>query len=674
MMRIRNTQSALNLLAMVKFGLYLLLFSPLVFSEKLIFFYLSTKDAYIIAIALVGLLAFVWLLYMEPAWRKRLSLIDKLVFLYIAIILFASLIGVDPVHSFFSDVDRNTGGVMMVHIGLIYLLARSVFKTKKDWEKAFIISISVAVVVALFHLLSLSGVELAPHMNGGSTLGNSSFFGTYLLFQIFFSLILACTTASDKVKNFGRVVFLLLTITLFTTTANTAIIALMGAAVFLFGLRLMIHGHLRMGKGVIGALAIGFVLTIALLTQSGSFVHDKFVETASESRFLIWDMAVAGIKERPLFGWGPENFEVLSLEHYNSCFGSIRCGQGLWFDRAHNKILDVLVDTGIVGLLAYAAILLVATNALWREHVNRSNHSWAPALVLSLLAAYVVQNLTTFDISVTLMFWVLTLAYIGTLTDGETSGASIKSIPVSVPVAVTLLVPLMFFIFVIQPIRGNAAVIQASDALTITDRLDAIERGMTVSPVGIDYRREYLALESAVLIWKNDRETLQQFQATAMKEIDLAKKYLSLTIDRSPNRLQAMINLGLMYQTEARYFDAEKFQDAEKILQRAIDQNQDNALPSLALASVYLDQGAYEEALTITEEVLAKDRAVDQSHIYRLIVLRFIGDKERLAAAVQDSIAAFPNLPTFNERLQVYLDADIETTRDALIFQFYILL
>ena len=69
-----------------------------------------------------------------------------------------------------------------------------------------------------------------------------------------------------------------------------------------------------------------------------------------QSRLASWETGLSGFAERPILGWGPENFLVL--------FG--RYARGLAatsesHDLAHNKLIEVAATTGVAGLLLWLA-------------------------------------------------------------------------------------------------------------------------------------------------------------------------------------------------------------------------------------------------------------------------------------------------------------------------------
>jgi O-antigen ligase len=75
---------------------------------------------------------------------------------------------------------------------------------------------------------------------------------------------------------------------------------------------------------------------------------------AARSRFLVWRLALRGIAERPLFGWGSDAFPA----YYQSHAGQTR-DLGSPPSHAHNLLLQLWFSHGVMGLLSVIAVLAV---------------------------------------------------------------------------------------------------------------------------------------------------------------------------------------------------------------------------------------------------------------------------------------------------------------------------
>jgi len=102
---------------------------------------------------------------------------------------------------------------------------------------------------------------------------------------------------------------------------------------------------------------------------------------------------------RSLIGWGLEGYANAHNEFYNP---SIQKYEVPWFDRAHNKLLDVLVMNGVLGLVAYfflwGLLLRKAFSTKLKENYEGPNKElWVSLAIGGTAVAYFVQNLFFFD-------------------------------------------------------------------------------------------------------------------------------------------------------------------------------------------------------------------------------------------------------------------------------------
>ena len=181
---------------------------------------------------------------------------------------------------------------------------------------------------------------------------------------------------------------------------------------------------------VIGSL-VYFKNAPFIKSLPGSRIFDISFQTENfQNRMVIWQIAIDGFKERPLLGWGPENFSYTFDKHYNPKHYSIIAGFGAWYDRAHNIFLDYLNQAGILGLLSFLGIFaafywcffkktLIAANINTNSREKEKKQSpitnyqslITNALIFSLPVAYLVQGIVLFDILPTYINLFLFLAF-----------------------------------------------------------------------------------------------------------------------------------------------------------------------------------------------------------------------------------------------------------------------
>ncbi|MBI5794527.1 O-antigen ligase family protein [Candidatus Uhrbacteria bacterium] len=670
------------LLRAVQFCIFLLLLTPLVFWRELVYYYISTKVHFIFLVSEVALLLFVWLAWKYPQYRPKFNGIGKALLIFLAVLLMSTIAGVDPFFSFWSDFSRSTGDLMWFHLVAIFIVATSVFQTQKDWYRVFFISSLVALLVVAAHFLGRLGISLFINAKSGSTFGNSTFFGTYLLFQIFFSVYLFTQSKRKFLRLYAIGSFLVFVGTLFSIDANAAQLSLIGGLVLLVSLLLISLGRSRLqrisGSVILGGLFFVFISVSLLLFQPNSLARQWFVQQSSGSRFVIWDMAWQGIKERSWLGWGPENFEAVALKYFDPCLGSIECGGEMWFDKAHNIIFDVAVGSGLIGLFAYLLLLGTAIAHLWKSPFKYNQKNAIPAIFTTILLVYFVQNLASFDVVTSLLFFTLLLSAISSVNgtvfvgDETSSLGEKKSASVVVPLLVTGVFSLPFFFFVVQPIQGNLTTLKAVEPQPMQQHLLDYERGLSLSPMGIDRRRVYLAHSTAKFLWSTSPASIEGIQTYIQQEFGMAERSLQDSLERSPRILQTYIALGMLYQVEARLFDDQIYTSAEDVLSKTIELSPRHPSPKWALASVYLEEGKFEEAVRLTQEAVDLNPRVEKAQFLHLVALKFLGNDVRFEKALQVALSSQPSDVMAREIETLLTIEDFDAEKFDLLYLYYL--
>lgn len=568
--------------------------------------------------------------------------------------LISAIFGIDPLTSLWSQPQRMTGVFVLIHLLVLFFCYLVVFRSLKTWKIYFLFNLLVGIIVIFLYWFPIFQ-SLNLESNGGSTLGNSTLLGTYLLFLISFGCILLFDTRTNPTTRILSLIFVSTFIfTLFETDAQAAQMSFLGACAV--GIAL---GLIRLGKrswmrwigwSLLCLLISGFLLMSTLLFVPNSFVRERLSETGGPTRLILWETAWQAIKEKPFLGWGPEQFSYVSLLYYNPCLGSPQCGEGKWADRTHNIILETLVGSGVVGLIAYLGVFAVSIFTLWKRRFSNRSEEAITIIVLCLLSAYLVQNLTGFDSIVSLWFWFMLLAFVNWRDDlakfdeTTTSATTVSKKRRRIAILATLLLPVGFWYFVVEPFIGFKALSDSVQAQTIEDRLIAYQQAVWGSQAGLAYRRSYIAYETSSRLWYATRKDIADEYAADKAEIEMAKNALLETIKTTPNYLRASLMLARVYQIEHRLFRSDALVKAQQILEEAVQQNPNNPLPRWALTSILIENGNTQEALKQTQ--LAYDLNPDdpKAHLARLVAAKFARDEMLVQTYLEQSMQRSPTL------------------------------
>jgi tetratricopeptide (TPR) repeat protein len=222
------------------------------------------------------------------------------------------------------------------------------------------------------------------------------------------------------------------TAVLFFTGTRGTMLGLIGGGVLAVLLYAWKHGSSRVWKWIgIGAVASIIAASLLWSMRDSNFVRSvgfldrlatiSLSDNTVKARFLNWGIAWKGVVERPLFGWGQENYAIVFDKYYDPRMYA----QEPWFDRVHNTVFDWLIAGGFIGLAAYLSLFVAALYALWRPSVERgSTEASTPnvrseeftiaerSLLTGLLAAYFFNNIFVFDNITSYILFVSVLAYI----------------------------------------------------------------------------------------------------------------------------------------------------------------------------------------------------------------------------------------------------------------------
>lgn len=400
--------------------LFLIPFVGLIVSSNLFFPYITGKNLAFRGLVEIAFALYIILALRIPTYRPKLSSIFIAFSTFIVVILAADIFGIYPFKSFWSNFERMEGFFTHLHLFVYFIMMSAVFTGEKIWTYFFQTSLGASVIMGLIGVGQIAS-------DGGrifSRLGNSTYLGIYMLFNIFiagFLLVRVIERNGEKVMKWMvgityAAVILFDFYILYNTGTRGAFLGLVVGAFFTSiafaiwekhkGLRILGISVLTLVILSVGSLAVfkesPFIKShdiLARFSQLATFDKaglEQFATTQGKGRFGIWSIAYEGFKERPVLGWGQDNFNYVFNEYYDPNIYD----QEQWFDRAHNVFFDWLIAGGILGLLSYLSLFVMAIIAIWRSRANERDLYFLfsdKVLLTALLIAYFIHNLFVFD-------------------------------------------------------------------------------------------------------------------------------------------------------------------------------------------------------------------------------------------------------------------------------------
>ena len=609
-------------------GLFLVPFISFLVSSSFFFPFITTK-AFTWRI-IVEVVFFAWLLLalIEPEVRPKKSLLLYGVGAFLLIIGVANLFGFDPGRSFWSNFERMEGFVALLHLGAYFLVMGSFFQPVhwKRWWNTSLIASALMVVYCFFQLAGVISINQGGVRVDG-TFGNASYLAVYMLIHVFIALWFLRQEWGNKALRYSYSLLVLAqVVVLYHTATRGAILGLIGGLIILgvLNLRNKEDKLVRRASTFLVGGVLMLVVLFALLRHS-SFVENSPVlsrfssisteELKSGGRAFVWPMAIQGFKERPLLGWGQENFIYVFQEHYQPEMYRLEP----WFDRAHNIFLDWAVAGGLLGLLSYLSLYIIALYLIWKSDQSLSHLE--KSILTALILAYFFHNLFVFDHLLSYILFFSILAYLhsrnakGLLWEKSLSVDSLNK--VVMPVAVIVLVAVTY-LGNFRALGSNFALIDALSGIQGGSPLQAAESFQRVyrgSWLGRSELVEQLANNFTTILNSNiSPEAKNEFFAFAKERI-LAEAVIS------PNSSKYQMIAG-SFLAGTGYVD-----ESLAYLEKARMLSPGKQETYFELGSAYINKADNQGALAVFKEAYDLAPQYNEAKVTYLIGSIYAGDK-----------------------------------------------
>lgn len=137
------------------------------------------------------------------------------------------------------------------------------------------------------------------------------------------------------------------------------------------------------------------VLTLILIIISGFIINIKidsntyFLNTILNGRLFVWNQGMDLVKESPLFGYGAYGVKI-------QVFWSQWVSNGIGFNYAHNTILQLLLDGGIVLMVIFIIAVLSYIKTINIIHNGKLRYI-SCVIMLVFITVGLVESLTEYN-------------------------------------------------------------------------------------------------------------------------------------------------------------------------------------------------------------------------------------------------------------------------------------
>jgi O-antigen ligase len=445
---------------------------------------------------------------------------------FMAILAFANTLGVDPGFSMWGNLERMDGLITIVHLFTYVLITSSVLTTKRHWFIFANLSLMIALIVGVIGLNELTQNSKTLIF---STLGNSSYLAIYSLFHFFLTALLYLYNKEKKHSSFYLALLIFFGLVIYNTGSRGSFVALFSGTLVTLAAYDKKHFRNFLVYGLFVLISSGALLwnfkSSSFVQSSQTLKRIVDIDGSTSTRIKLWGIAAQGIKEKPLTGWGQENFNYAFDRFYDSSLGDAEP----WFDRAHNVLLDWTIAAGIPGLLAYLAIFMTALFSLWKSS-SKVNFSLAEkSIITGVLAAYFVNNLFIFDSLTSYIIFFTILSFISAPGGEDKASLLPKSRQLGILAIILCLVLFMIYCFysvnlpALKTTRGLINAINYSQEGLKQKAVDLIEEISTIESFAKKESYEQLGMIAPSF------KTLEVLKKSAhTKPLSLKKSYVYL--------------------------------------------------------------------------------------------------------------------------------------------------
>ena len=589
-------------------ALGLLLLTPLVVTPSTVAPYTCGKALWARSLIEIAFALWAVLAVLRPGYRAPPSWMLLLMAAGLGVAVLAALSGASPQRSFWSTTNRMGGVVDQAHWFALALVLTATLRHPREWRALLGAHLAVGAAVACLTIADAGGLEIPLFTRSAefraSRFGGSVGIPTVLSIYMLANLVLAAgfairawlasagaeSSTLRRARTAGWTVVAALHLAAFVLAGSAGGFAGLCAAIGFasFGFAVVARGRRRLAALVLPVvLAVGFAVLGARFfePERGSIaaidtlrqlpggrglawmLSTHFRSPSMQGRLSVWRAGLEGFAERPVLGWGPENFLAAYGRHATGYAAAAEA-----HDYAHNKPIEVAATTGAAGLAFWVALWgLALTVPLLAARATAPPEKILAVFASAALAGHVTQLMLLFDSPASLLISTLLLAFAARLE----AAAIPERWRLRLPAGAALLWPKGRFVLgggaVVAALAGlatNQAILISADVRYLDER--AVLSGATAAavdafpPLANNWRhRLFEVLERH---WPDIRTANPHAAATLLAWADREATEVERT---EPANWRTARTLARLYKavaaTEPRYTDA-----ARKHLERSL--------------------------------------------------------------------------------------------------------
>lgn len=590
-------------------------------------------------------------------FKARMTPITIAVLLFFLSFTISTFAGVDWYKSFWDNHERMLGLFTILHYILYYIIVTSVIREWRDWRWLLRLFLFAGEIVVFIALLQEFNRDLLLNQGGSrvsATLGNAIYLGGYGMFLFFISWLLWWKESSRWWRIHGAIGCIFGIAGIFFSGTRGALLGwIAGVGMLSLMYLITLKDHKRVRQGIVAVWSVGIIILAVLfafrhtpavqkIPAVGGLLNLSLSKGTASTRLIAWGIAIDGWKERPIFGWGPNNYFLTFNKYYRP--ESLRHGWGeTWFDNAHNILLNTLTVQGIVGIFTYLGMFAIALIMLYRSYRQERIDAHLLGVGIAFLVAHLVQNVFVFENPTSYLYFFFFLAFLSQQSAGESyiiaEGESGQKMSWGLPILVGGVMMLFIYATNINPARANMESLNLLRSLySQRDPAGQYEKTAAIptphiDDIRIDFARTLLSVLPAYVESGRKEE--------AMKLLNLGLAELRKNRILHPDDIRNQLHQAQLGEMGARLLDrVDFFIEGESALQDALQRSPKRQMIYYMLSSMKLALGKPEEAIALLQETISHDPMIGEGWWRLALTYKQIGMNDAAQATVRDARAA----------------------------------
>ncbi len=276
---------------------------------------------------------------------------------------------------------------------LLYFLLFHTLRGPDAVPRFFLAAALGSGVVCLIGIFQAAfGMDWIPQAAApGSTFSNRNMAAHYVAICFPLTMGLIAVSERNRTRVLGSVCLVLALLYLWYTGTRSAwlavlVVVVLSAAGFLW-LRRSVETAPRRARVLATAAFLVVASLVGLYAATGGADGEAAfspgpgsvsgaIEGSAGLRLVFWKNTLAMVRDHPWLGVGPGNFKLHYPLYHRAVEVDWTFDEEHQLERVHNDHLQILAEVGIVGLVAWVLIFIIAFRIAWR--CLRARQTWIP--------------------------------------------------------------------------------------------------------------------------------------------------------------------------------------------------------------------------------------------------------------------------------------------------------